>query len=312
MTTPPDVAGVALLGDVDPELVHELAQVGLPVRGVLAGDPFDAAPRPRVARHYSGVADLVADARGPLRAVVLPASSPLAPALPDLVAEGLAVLLPDPAPWDAAVLRSARAAAADRDVGVAVLLHERHRGWAALVGGALSGRPAPQQVTVRGWPRGAVAAAELVDLVRAWCGDVVAAAAVPAALPADVLPGGVPVAWSLLTARGSTVLVSHEGGPVQVRLSLPPTRLLAGPDAVGWEGAEAVVPAQRDDPSVAAFAAAVAAGTAEPLELAGGRADGPPGPGRPGVAGLADLVATARVLAALRTSARTETWAELS
>lgn len=297
MTDPDDGPGLAVLGDVDPELLHELALEGLPVRGSFAPDPFG----PSVpGRRYTGLDDLLADARGPLRAVVLPAASPLADRLPDLLAAGLPVLLPDGAPWDAALLREARAVAADGDVPVAVLLAERHRAWTALVRSGLSGRPAPPQVTVRGWPRGAAAAAELVDLVRAWCGDVVAAAALPAPLPAEELAGGARVAWALLTARGTTVLVSHDGGPAQVRLSLPPTRLVASAGAVGWEGAPPVVPGERPDPTVAAFAAAVAAGTAETLEEAGD------------VASLADLVPVARVLAALRDAARTEAWSELS
>lgn len=299
-----DHPGIGVLGDVDPELLHELALAGLPVRGHLRGDPFgpDVA---RAARRYTDLDDVVADARGPLRAVVLPAGSLLADRLPDLLAARVPVLLPDPAPWDPDLLRESRALAAEGDVPVAVLLGQRHRGWAGLVRSGLSGRAAPPQVTVRGWPRGAAAAAELVDLMRAWCGDVVAAAAVPTELPAGELPGGAPVAWALLTSRGSTVLVSHEGGPVQVRLSLPPTRLLASPRAVGWEGAVPVVPAERPDPTVAAFVGAVAAGSAEPVEVAVDAAS-------PDIAGLADLVPVTRVLAALRASARTQAWSELS
>ena len=86
---------------------------------------------------------------------------------------------------------------------------------------------------MRGWPRGAAAAAELVDLVRAWCGDVVAVAAAPAGCPPRALPGGEPVAWALLTARGSTVLVAHEGSRPQVRLRCRSCRLVAGPGPGG-------------------------------------------------------------------------------
>lgn len=307
--------GLGVLGDVDPELLDELAALGLPVRGVLRGDPFDPVSR-AAARHYSGVEDLLGDARGPLRAVVLPASSPLAPALPELLAAGLPVLLTDPAPWDPDLLRDARAAAAERDVAAAVLLRMRHEGWARLVAGGLSGRPAPQQVLVRGWPRGAAAAAELVDLVRSWCGDVVAVAAAPAELPAAALSGGEPVVWALLTARGSTVLVAHEGSGPEVRLTLPSCRLVAGPGpggwAVGWEGGEPVLPAAAADPTPAAFAAAVAQGTAERVG-AGGDPDrvGPHGEERPWAADLYDLLPVAGVLAALRSSARSQAWTEL-
>lgn len=285
---------VVLLGDVDPALVADLAVAGLAVRGALAQDPFGP---PAVGRRYPGLDSVLADEG--VRAAVLPAASPLADALPDLLAAGVPVLLPDAAPWDADLLRAARAAAGEADVACAVALESRHTGWAALVAGALSGRRAPQQVTVRGWPRGPAAAAELVDLLRGWCGDVLAAAAAPAVLPVDVLPDGPRVAWCLLTDRGTTVLVAHEGASPQVRLSLPPTRLLAAPDAVGWEGAASVLPGTRPDPTVPAFAAAVAGGSAEPLEAA------------PEVAGLTDLVPVARVLAALRASARSEGWVEL-
>ena len=272
------------------------------MRGVLA-DPF-ALPR-RVERTYDGVADLEADARGELRGVVLPAASPLAPALPDLLDARLPVLLADTTPWEPDLLREARAVAEERDVPVAVLLRKRHTGWARLVRAATDVRPAPGQVTVRGWPRGAEAAAELVDLVRAWCGDVVAAAAVPAVLPADALPDGAPVAWALLTDRATTVLVSHEGAGPQVRLSFRDGRLVAGPGRVGWEGGDAVVPAAGDGQAdvCAAFAAALRLGTPEPL--------GPTRTPWPWTADLAELVPVARVLAALRASARTEVWTEL-
>ena len=285
---------LVLLGDVEPALVAELAAGGLSVRGSLALDPFGP---PAGGRRYAGLDAVLAD--DGVRAAVLPAASPLAQALPDLLARGLPVLLADAAPWDADLLRAARAAAGEADVAAAVALQARHTGWAALVAGALSGRRSPQQVTVRGWPRGPAAAAELVDLLRGWCGDVVAAAAAPAVLPADALPDGPRVAWALLTDRGTTVLVAHEGQVAQVRLSLPPTRLLAGPDAVGWEGATTIAPAGREDPTVSAFAQAAAAGSAEPLELF------------PTVARPADLVPVARVLAALRASARSEAWVEL-
>lgn len=291
---------LALLGDVDPALVADLTAAGLPVRGALAQDPFGP---PALGRRYAGLDAVLSD--DGVRAVVLPAASPLAGALPDLLAARRPVLLADAAPWDADLLRAARAAAAEADVGAVVALQARHTGWAALVTGALSGRRAPQQVTVRGWPRGPGSAAELVDLLRGWCGEVVAAAAAPAALPVDALPDGPRVAWALLTDRGTTVLVAHEGAAAQVRLSLPPARLLAGPDAVGWEGAQAVPPVPRVDPTAAAFADAVAAGSAEPLEALV-QGDVPP------VAGLADLVPVARVLAALRDSARTQTWVELA
>ncbi len=293
MTAP----AVAVLGDVGAGVLGRLSDAGLQVTGALAGDPLADAPEVRLGARYAGLPALLRDRS--LHGVVLTADSPVAGALLELVQAGLGVVLADAAPWDADLLRSARHAAAEADVPVVGLLAERHRGWSRLVEQGLSGRPAPQQVTVRGWPRGVAAAAELVDLVRGWCGDVVACAAVPATLPAEVLPGGERVAWALLTARGSTVLVSHDGDGPQVRLSLPTARLLARPATVSWEGGGAVVPTEQADPTLPAFAAALRARSAEPLE--GTR-----------VADLADLAPLGRVLAALRESARTEVWVALS
>ena len=73
---------------------------------------------------------------------MLPASSPLAGLLPDLLAAGVPVLLPDAAPWDADLLRAAAFNAGDHDVAAVVALEARHSGWAALVASALSGRRA--------------------------------------------------------------------------------------------------------------------------------------------------------------------------
>ncbi|MCW2605599.1 MAG: hypothetical protein JWO60_292, partial [Frankiales bacterium] len=72
-----------------------------------------------------------------------------------------------------------------------------------------------------------------------------------------------------------------------------------GPAAVGWEGGAAVVPTDVPDPTLPAFVQALRGGSAEPLDEAT-------------VAGLADLVPVGRVLEALRASARTEAWCELS
>jgi hypothetical protein len=169
------------------------------------------------------------------------------------------------------------------------------------------------QVTVRGWPRGRQAAAELVDLIAAWCGEIVAVVAAPAELPAAALPargqhGGAPVAWSLLTASGATVLVSHEGGPMQVRLSFASCRLEAGTSLVRWEGGDrlplGLLPAwvpfpQGGSPGLVATAAALVDG------VGGGDVPALDRPS-PRPADLSDLLVVSRVLEALRTSARTE------
>ena len=268
---------------------------------MLSRDPYldrlDAAP-------YVDLDEVLADER--LDAVAVDGDDPtLAPLLPDLRAGGLLLLLPTAAPLDPDLVRAARAVDAPADAAVGLLA--RWEPWALTVAAALPlvGTP-PVQVTVRGWPRGRQAAAELVDLVASWCGDVVGVVAVPAPLPADALPGGAPVSWALLTASGATALVSHEGGAPSVRLSFATARLEAGPAGARWTGGAALpllplpswVPHPKGaPPGLVAIAAALAQG------VGGGDV---PAQEWPWPADLGDLLVVARVLEALRTSARTE------
>jgi hypothetical protein len=143
---------------------------------------------------------------------------------------------------------------------------------------------------------------------------VAAVAAAPAPLPAAELPGGAPVAWSLLTASGATVLVSHAStssaggtsatGPPLVRLSFANARLDAGPAGARWSGGpELRLPApvcwapEGVAPGLVAAATALAAAT-------GGR--DVPAQDWPWPADLGNLLVVARVLEALRESARSE------
>ncbi len=108
-----------------------------------------------------------------------------------------------------------------------------------------------------GLAAGRGAAAELVDLVQSWCGDVVSVTAAPAALPARALPGGARVGWSLLTACGATVLVSADDAPPLARLSFPAARLEAGPLGARWVGgAELPLLPTAGPPAAAAAGAA--------------------------------------------------------
>lgn len=294
----------AVAGDVDPGV---LRATGWQVRGRLLTTPYDD---PRDVPSYAGVADLVEDAD--LDLVVLDAADPLlARALPELREAGLLVLLPTPAPLDEDLLRAARAVEGAQDVAVALL--SRWEPWACTVAAALplAGGP-PLQVTVRGWPRGPAAAAELTDLVAGWCGDIAAVVAAPGPLPADALPGGARVAWSLLTASGATVLVSHDDGPPLVRLSFASARLEAGPLGARWEGGAELpllappdpLPADRTAPPPPGTPAGLLA-CATALRSAVGLGD-VPAVGWPWPADLGNLLTAARVLAALRESARAE------
>jgi len=295
-----DVPTMVLAGAVDPA---PLRAAGWRLLGVLPTDPYadrlDAAP-------YVDAAQVVDDPR--VDAVAVDGDDPeLSLRLPELRGSGLLLLLPTAAPLDPELLRSARAQpdAADAVVGLVA----RYEPWTRVVAAALplAGGP-PLQVTVRGWPRGRQAAAELVDLVASWCGEVAAVAAAPAPLPADELPGGAPVAWSLLTASGATVLVSHEStsptDPPLVRLSFATARLEAGPAGVRWTGgAELTLP-----PPVCWAPDGVTPGRVAAATALAGATGGRDVPARdwPWPADLGDLLVVARVLEALRTSARSE------
>jgi hypothetical protein len=289
---------MALAGAVDPA---PLRAAGWRLRGALARGPFDEVADAGTALDLD---QLLGDPR--LDAVAVDgADAELAARLPQLRAAGLLLLLPTAAPLDPELVRAARAVPDAADVAVGLLA--RWEPWALTVAAALPlvGAP-PVQVTVRGWPRGPQAAAELVDLAASWCGEVVAVAAAPAPLPAADLPGGAPVSWALLTASGATVLVSSEGGPQEVRLSFPTVRLHAGPAGARWSGGaelpllplpDRVPPALGAPPGLVATAAALTSA----LGGAPVPADSWPWP-----ADLGDLLVAARVLEALRTSARTE------
>jgi len=273
------------------------------VRGVLSADPFvDRLD----ALGYVDLEEVLVDGR--LDGVAVDGDDAvLAALLPQLREAGLLLLLPTPAPLDPELVRAARAVPEPADAAVG--LRGRWEPWALTVAAALPLLGPVLQVTVRGWPRGRPAAAELVDLVGGWCGEVVAVVAAPGPLPATELPGGAAVAWSVLTASGATVLVSHEGGPQQVRLSTAAARLEAGPGGARWTGGAELpllplpswVPqpaaGQAGDPALVAVAAALAGA------VGGGDV---PAETWPWPADLGDLLVVARVLEALRTSARTE------
>jgi hypothetical protein len=289
---------MVLAGAVDPA---PLRAAGWSLRGTLSGDPYgdrlDAAT-------FVEVDELLEDAA--VDAVAVDGDDrELAPLLPALRDSGLLLLLPTAAPLEPELVRAARAVAEPADAAVGLL--GRWEPWALTVAAALPlvGTPAVQ-VTVRGWPRGRQAAAELVDLAASWCGEVAAVVAAPAPLPAAVLPGGEAVSWALLTGSGATVLVSHDGPAPAVRLSFATARLEAGPGGARWTGGaelpllplpDRVPPAQGAPPGLVATAAALA------QAVGGGdvAAETWPWP-----ADLGDLLVAARVLEALRTSARTE------
>lgn len=244
------------------------------------------------------VAELVADDRVDAVAVDT-ADDALLDEVPALRRAGLLVLLTGPLVRDPARLRAIRQVADAPDLAVA--LSRRWEPWARLVTAALPMAGEVRQVTVRGWPRGERETAELTDLLTAWCGELVAACAGDA-VPVPVLPDGATVSWSVLTATGATVLVSHDGAPQGsplVRLSSATARLDAGPDRVRWDGgAELPLPAgglgRVNGLMLTAAALRAAVGG---LEV--------PTDDWPWPADLGDLTTVGRVLTALEESART-------
>jgi hypothetical protein len=289
-----------VVGDVDAGV---LRAAGWRVTGRLPTTPYDD---PRDAPAYVDSGELLADDR--VDAVALDgADARAAGLLPTLRDAGLLVLLVSPAPLDVDAVREARAVPGPE---VAVGLLQRWEPWALTVAAALPlVESGALQVTVRGWPRGAAAAAELVDLVRSWCGDVAAVVAAPQALPARSLPGGAEVAWALLTSAGATVLVSHDDAPPLVRLSFATARLEAGPLGARWVGGDELpllpTPDRRPQPLPAPPGTApglVATAYALLAGVGGGDLDASRWPWP---ADLGDLLTAARVLAALRESAAT-------
>jgi hypothetical protein len=293
---------MVLAGGVDPA---PLRAAGWSLRGTLSGDPYGPSPADRLdAATYVEVAELLEDPV--VDAVAVDGDDrDLAALLPALRGSGLLLLLPTAAPLEPDAVRAARAVAEPADAAVGLVA--RWAPWALTVAAALPlvGTP-PVQVTVRGWPRGRQAAAELVDLAASWCGEVAAVVAAPAPLPADALPGGAAVSWALLTGSGATVLVSHDGPVPEVRLSFATARLEAGPGGARWTGGAELPLTRLPDwvPHPQGCAPGLVA-TAAALARAVGGGD-VPAESWPWPADLGDLLVTARVLEALRTSARTE------
>ncbi|MCU1586526.1 MAG: hypothetical protein JWN31_19, partial [Frankiales bacterium] len=140
-----------------------LRAAGWQVAGALPLTPYDdLADVPS----YADLGDLLAD--DDLDAVALDGADELvARHLPEVLMARRHVLLPGPAPLAPELLADARAAADASGAEVAVALLQRWEPWAMTVAAALPlvGTPV-LQATVRGWPRGADAAVDLVDLAR--------------------------------------------------------------------------------------------------------------------------------------------------
>ena len=126
-----------------------------------------------------------------------------------LLAEGLSVVLARSQTPDRETVRGMLEAASSGNASASAGL--RTRGWGSI---AEAVRLVPQlgrlsQVTVVGWPAGREARAELCDVVRRLCGEVVAVSGSTEVMPVRELSPTDPVTLALLTADGTTVLASE-------------------------------------------------------------------------------------------------------
>jgi hypothetical protein len=155
------------------------------------------------------------------------------------------------------------------------------------------------QLTAVGWPAGGPPRAELVDLVRRLCGDIVAVCADAAEMPAPALGEDEPVTLAMLTESGTTVLASErfaakQAGSLLTLVGTQARAVLTGRSLVLGGRASTV---DRADATSA-------------LQLAGMALRDPET--HPGAAGLADLIAAGRVLQAIERSRVDGGWIELT
>jgi predicted dehydrogenase len=188
---------------VDRAVVPVLRAAGADVVGLLGPDPFDSmawAAADDVARCYPELGDLLQDSTD---AVCVADGGPSAVHVTRAALRaGRHVLLSHPVAVDRDLLEVADEAM----LLTAVALRTRAWPGAAAVAAHVPDLAEIRQVTVLGWPRGD--RLELVDVLRRWCGDVVAVCASPDAMPARDLAGS-PVTLALLMTNGATVLVAE-------------------------------------------------------------------------------------------------------
>lgn len=295
---------IALVADIpDEKLLTALAGSGWSVGGLLAADVFDgllwAARTPSVTRNYVELAELLWDPDAEAACVAVDAAAAVT-TVPALLHAGLHVLLPSPVAMSSAAIRIALEAAEVAESEHAVTFETRWwpsaRELTRLLADGSVGPVA--QATVRGWPSGVTATAELIDVTTNWCGEIVAVCGAPEQLPAAELPDGASVRWALLTDRGVTVLVSHEGSAdPAIRLSTPQGRLEVTETAVRPLDGE---PWPAGDATASAFEE-----TARRLADAVARDDA-----LPETATLRTLFVAARVREALAASASERRWIE--
>lgn len=299
MTGLPAVSVALVTDGAGPSLQAGLADPSVVLVGLLAPEPLESlawASTYTADRAYLDLPALIGD-RVEVAVIDLAGGAALRTAQV-LVDAGIGVLLARPEPSPLAVLRELAATAEVVGVGVAAVLTSRSRPAAVMVDETRGVAPL-RQVTVAGWPIGASARLDLVDLVRRLAGDVVAVCAAPPAMPASSLGGDRPVTLALLTSDAVTVLVSEvpagDSATALVTASGTGGRVVLQGERVRRQDARgvSVVPATG--------APAPALG-----QLAGLLAVGERGP----AASVADLLAASRVLDVARASFQTGGWLE--
>lgn len=189
-----------------------LRTVGADIPGLLGPDPLESlawAAREGVPSAYIDLRALFAD---DVEAVWIDIADPAwGPVALAAARAGVHVLLaapPDEPAEAAATARELADAADEGDVAASVVLRTRAWPGAAVLKECVGDSP-PVQVTLLGWPANQYCRVELVDVVSRCCGDIVAVCADAGAMPAPRLTPDAPVTISLLTERGTTVLVAE-------------------------------------------------------------------------------------------------------
>lgn len=277
-----------------------LQSAGFTVAGLLGPDALESiawAAEVGIGRAYADLAALLSDE---IDAVAIDLPAPRCDVLLAAAAKAdLHVLLISPRLGDLTVAGDAVLSLEESDLHHAVAFLGRADPGYVELGKALRQLGPATQLTARGWPAGGPPRAELVDLVRRWCGEIVAVCADPQAMPAASLGEDDPITLALLTETGATVLASERFAARQFDVLL--TAITANGRAV-LNGTSLTVTGEPT--RTVGRAAAVDAVSFAARSLLG--------PDSVAAATVSDLLAAWRVLAAIEVSRVDGGWVELS
>lgn len=277
-----------------------LSAAGFTVAGLLGPDALESiawAAEVGVGRAYADLSALLSDE---IDAVAIDLPAPRCDVLISAAAKAdLHVLLVSPRLGDLTVAGGAVLSLEESDLHHAVAFLGRADPGYGELGGALRELGPVTQLTARSWPAGGPPRAELVDLVRRWCGEVVAVCADPAAMPAAALGADDPITLALLTESGATVLASERFAARQFDVLLTAVTAAGRAVLTGTSLTVAGAPTRTVARASAVDAVTYAAGALlRPSD-------------RPAAGTLSDLLAAARVLTAVEASRVDGGWVEL-